>query len=157
MRNALCALHPEGAAGWLGSAPPPLAQVVADEGMDDVLCQLAIQGFRSVTEFCQGPCPENQRTVVEGGLCAAVHAILCQARHPGGGTAWWGWRPLSCNIPGNGIVGSAGGVCFPSVVSAMRPISNSGAVCSCGVSGRFWPRGKRGSNGSDWTHCPQGL
>eukprot|EP00667_Euglena_gracilis_P000044 EG_transcript_44 len=55
-----------------------LKEVVADEGMDDVLCQLAIQGFRSVTEFCQGPCPENQRTVVEGGLCAAVHAILTQ-------------------------------------------------------------------------------
>ncbi|KAJ9465260.1 Ryanodine receptor [Diplonema papillatum] len=47
-----------------------------DEQDKDALLQLAQQTFDTLTEFCQGPCPENQNEIVACNICGLVDGLL---------------------------------------------------------------------------------
>lgn len=40
--------------------------------MDNTLLGIAVQSFNTLTEFCQGPCHENQETLVACNVCHEV-------------------------------------------------------------------------------------
>ena len=46
------------------------------EHMDEFMAGVVLQTFDSLTEYCQGPVPENQVTLVNGGVCLAVTAAF---------------------------------------------------------------------------------
>lgn len=45
-------------------------------GMDNTLMKIAVQSFNTLTEFCQGPCPENQEALVACNVCQEVNVVF---------------------------------------------------------------------------------
>ena len=52
-----------------------MKDIVASD-MDKLLCEIALQGFNTLTEFCQGPCPENQAALVQCNVCNEVNIVF---------------------------------------------------------------------------------
>eukprot|EP00667_Euglena_gracilis_P000060 EG_transcript_60 len=44
--------------------------------MDNTLLGIAVQSFNTLTEFCQGPCHENQETLVACNVCHEVNVVF---------------------------------------------------------------------------------
>eukprot|EP01060_Flectonema_neradi_P021121 TRINITY_DN2863_c0_g2_i1.p1 TRINITY_DN2863_c0_g2~~TRINITY_DN2863_c0_g2_i1.p1 ORF type:complete len:2995 (+),score=446.88 TRINITY_DN2863_c0_g2_i1:928-8985(+) len=53
-----------------------LETILQVEHMDEFMAEIVLQTFDSLTEYCQGPVPENQVTLVNGGVCLAVTAAF---------------------------------------------------------------------------------
>ena len=44
--------------------------------MDNTLCDVALQGFNTLTEFCQGPCQLNQAALLQCNVCHEVNIVF---------------------------------------------------------------------------------
>ena len=59
----------------MAHALPLTVQITASE-MEEAMLGIATQTFNTLTEFCQGPCPENQITLVSCSVTLDINLVL---------------------------------------------------------------------------------
>ena len=63
------------ACGTRVQAHASVVQVISGE-MEESIFSIAIQTFHTLTELCQGPCPDNQAALVGCNLTSDINAVL---------------------------------------------------------------------------------
>ena len=53
-----------------------LKELVSIGPMEETIMKIAVQCFNTLTEFCQGPCPDNQMALVACNVTSDVNVVL---------------------------------------------------------------------------------